>query len=175
MSEAIWNDIDDALVTFFTTQLGLGSANTTLKVRYVAALIGMDVSDWDGWSTDGLLPAIIVQGQNTRPQPGEHGTAFSSPRSIGKEYPYLVCVVAEGERRNAERNAKILVRRVERAMLVAKTLTTAGNQPLLDAGGEQVQSMRLENVTGVRTFRKPDTQGEWYGVGAVALTVRTQT
>lgn len=169
MGESAWVDTDAALVALFDAQLGQASAYTTLQINYAAALIGMDVTDWDTWATEGKLPAIIVQGRFTRPQQREHGTMFTSPLHIAKEYQYIIGAVVEGDRQTAEQYAKILVKRIEKVVLTEKKVNVT------DSNGEQVQRIQLEGPTGIHPFRKADSDNRWYAVGAVGLIAKTTT
>lgn len=51
-----WNDLDDALVALFTTEMGTGSAYTTMKAQTINTRIFANQHEWPLWT----FPAISV-------------------------------------------------------------------------------------------------------------------
>lgn len=177
MGESAWVDMGAALKTLFWAQMGSGSAYTTLKLRQALVTMLWNASDYDKWASEELLPTMLIEGRFVRPRAREHGQQeapplFSNPaRHIENEYLYTIFAIVQGEREEAERDCKILIKRIVNTVLTAKTLAVT------DTSGESVVNMTLGGnpPIGVGIARKPSDNLQWYGIGAVGLNIVTKT
>ncbi|HSG63306.1 MAG TPA: hypothetical protein VLA24_17915 [Pseudomonadales bacterium] len=63
-----WNTLDDHLVTLFTTEMGVGSAYSTMKVQTVNSYVFADAHIYSTWT----LPAIVTAGWRITYNANEH-------------------------------------------------------------------------------------------------------
>lgn len=167
MSECAWIDTDDALVTLYAAQMGPASAYSTLKTKQTLATILIDNQQWEQWETANLLPTLTVEGRFVRLESGAHG---GGTWHLNKEYRYRIGVVVAGTESTAVRNAKILLKRIEQATTLTKTVL------VLDTSGEQVQRFKIDGVAGIDLFRKRNgEENAFYAVGVMDLRVTSTT
>lgn len=161
MSEAIWNDIDDWLVATLDPAMGASSAYTTLKCQTVTATILRDLADVPRW----ILPALIIDGEIIK---RESKTNNDCNNLYKKTMPYIIMAIVEGEREQVTIDAKILEKRIERALRpVEVTITDSVDEVAyrLILGDSQI-SISPKPLTHVAT---------WYGIASFELTVIGET
>jgi hypothetical protein len=160
MSESLWVDIDNLLVTQITGQMGISSPYTTYKVATVVAHPLHSVRDWEGWT----LPAVVVVGVRVDRNPGPHD---SNGPHYDKRYPYGLVAIVEGTRTAATLGVKLLEKRLE---IVCKGLTFSG---LLGDDGERVQKAIMQATPAITLHPKPNCEDVYYAVAAPLLEIRT--
>lgn len=160
MSEAIWVDLDNLLVTQITAQMGASSPYTTHQVKTVVAHPLHSVRDWEGWT----LPAVVVLGVRVERQPGAHD---SNGPHYDKRYPYGLAAIVEGTRSTATLAAKLLEKRLE---IVCKTLNFNG---IGGTDGEQIQKAILQATPSLTLHPKPNCEDTYYAVIVPVLEIRT--
>lgn len=160
MSEALWVDLDNLLVTQITTQMGTSSAYSSYQVQTVVAHPLHSVRDWEGWK----LPAVVVLGARVERQPGPHD---SNGPHYDKRYPYGLVAIVEGTRSAATLAAKVLEKRLE---IVCKGLTFTG---IVGTDGERVQKAIMQSTPPLVLHPKPNCEDTYYAVIAPMLEIRT--
>lgn len=160
MSEALWVDLDNLLVTQITAQMGTSSPYATYQVKTVVAHPLHSVRDWEGWD----LPAVVVLGARVERQPGAHD---SNGPHYDKRYPYGLVAIVEGTRTTATLAAKTLEKRLE---IVCKSLSFTG---IAGTDGERVQKAILQATPPLVLHPKPNCEDTYYAVIAPLLEIRT--
>lgn len=171
MGEALWADLDQWQIDHLFALLGPDGSYNTLVCPLVIATIVRDYREWnnpDVWQ----FPAIIVAGARvTRPVSGL-GIGGGLPH-YRKPYTYSWLAVVEGDSFTAERDAKILEKRLETAgrQLVANGWGEAATIPLApDSSGERLSQIVVGESNIARFPRVSNTDNDaWYGVVAMDI------
>jgi hypothetical protein len=166
VGESLWVDLDAWQVARLENALvGFG----TLNIQTVRANAVRDPQDWnnpDYWS----FPAILVYNDAERRQVGDHGDG--SPH-YKKTYPYFWIAIVTGDRDTAQRDAKLLAKRLETA---ARAITNAVSDLPADDSGENLRDVTLGN-TLYATWRRQNSQDvadAWWGVASLEITFKTR-
>ena len=171
MGEALWADLDQWQVTNLLGWLGEGGLYGTLVAQMVVAAIVRDYHEWenpDVWK----FPAIIVAGARViRPASGI-GIGGPLPR-FRKTYSYSWLAVVEGDSFTAERDAKILEKRLETAarQLVANGWGESATIPLArDGSGEGLTQILVGESNIARFPRASEAENDaWFGVASIDI------
>ena len=145
MGESLWADLDEWQVQQIEDNLGVNSAQTSLKVQTVRAVILEEVQDWDNdeyWT----YPAVAVMGRDALREFGGHG---DGGLSFDITYPYLWLAMVTGEQAVATRDAKIIGKRLETlAREISTTFLPA------DSSGELQQGIMHVGTSHLLQYRR---------------------
>ena len=161
MSEAIWNDIDDWLVATLDAEMGQSGLYATLQCNTVTATILRDLADVPRWT----LPALIVDGEVIKREQITNNTCNNRYR---KTHPYTIMAIVEGEREQVTIDAKVLEKRLERALRPVDVAITDSVDEVayrLTLGDSQI-SISPKPMSHIAT---------WYGIASFELTVISET
>lgn len=161
--ECLWTALDCGLKCHFIEQLGPDSEYLTLNVQHVATVAFREMSDWERWALENDLPAIAIQGRLVSSDPEEHGAAHVP---LGKRYAYLAAGIVEGEMEEALRDAKILCRRIEKALSIKRP---AFAQVKVD--GESVHYIEVTSAEVTLARKRDSLADSWFGIGMVGFRI----
>ena len=160
MSESLWTDIDNYLVTAITTDMGAASAYATLKLDQVVLS--------DSFQPDRYNPPTAIIFSNTA-RPIEQGPHADGEVHIYTEYRYFIAVIDNEQTTYAQgkANAQILLQRVREVIrgrfALGGTTSTIGETVYETV----IQEMRAEVLGG-------QLGGKFRGVGVVPIIIRTE-
>jgi hypothetical protein len=159
--EALGALLDAYLVAELLSRLGQHSSYSDLQVETALATIVRDQEDWRAWAR----PALVVTCRSVRRAPGPHG---DGDLHIGKRYNYVVATICDGDQASALRDARILERRLELALR-----EIAVSLDLVDAAGEQTQTVEIGDSLTLMYRNRTAQQDNWQAVAAIAFTVES--
>lgn len=159
MSESALVDTDAYLVAQFTASMGSGSAYTTLKARGVYARALRDVQQWETWAAAGTIPVIVIECHDVRYSPGPHGGGVARMKA---EYAYVVICLTQGDETDAERDAKILLKRAIKTLLSLRVNQTATD-------GEIIEGLCKPIAANVVLYPRPNANNKYYAYSAVGF------
>lgn len=162
MSESALVDADAYLVEQFTAAMGSGSSYTTLKAQGVYARALRDVAQWEAWAKVNTIPVIIIESHDVRYSPGPHGS--DGVVRTKTEIAYVVISLVQGAETDAERDAKIMLKRMIKTLLGLRVNVTATD-------GEIIEGLCRPVAANVVLYPRPATNGKYFAYSAVGFTL----
>jgi len=162
MSESAQVDVEAYLIAQFTATMGSGSSYTTLKARDVVAMAMRDVMQWDAWATAGTLPIIVIEGHQTRYDPGPHGDGIVRNKV---EFIYTAICLLQGVEATVERDAKIMLKRTVKALLGIRSNITATD-------GETIECIPELRAGDVIIHPRVCSNGKYFAYSVVGFTLK---
>lgn len=160
----LWSQLEDELETQALAVLGA----TNDDLRIVTVVID-EVYDIDYLADHYELPALLIITTDADEQAGPHGDGV---QHLDITYPvHLVAVAPAGFKRDAQRNAKELRRRLL-AFLRNLTVQAALARTTGD-DGESVQQILFDNSGATYFGPANETEGQFYSVAGVRFTIET--
>ena len=156
-TESLWNDIDSYLVAKAISDLGTGSAYTTLKVLEV------HVDDTLEPQEDWHLPAIVISSFLCELDTTLGGDAFDS--AVNKYRCGITAVLSATSYDQARKDTKEMIRRIAK---LARALGAMGRMASTD--GETVIDSRIA-MQQARIYPAKGSETVWYGAGIVGVDV----
>ena len=163
MSESLWNDIDEWLVSKIQESLGSEPVSPVQTVRAIAEPHERDWDDPSLWT----FPAVAVIGRSISRLPGGmSGTGLN----FENRYLYLLSAISVGEQTAAMAEVKLLGARLERlvALLDVGEVLPADN-------GERLQTIDISDAQ-IQAYMRTLTQDEtFYVLYVLAVVMETET
>jgi hypothetical protein len=174
VGEALWPDLDAWQAQILSPLMDEGLF-PTLTVKMVVATLVRNYAEWDNpavWS----FPAIIVSSSTMR-RPATETMFGDGIAHYRKHIPYRWFAVVEGNSFSAERDAKVLEKRME---TLARQLVGAGwgagsAFPLMaDSSGERLTTILIGDSAIARYPRATEAEADpWFGVASLDLDFTT--
>lgn len=174
MSEALWPDLD-AWQAQILSPLMDDLLFPTLTVKMVVATLVRNYAEWDNpavWT----FPAIIVSSSTMR-RPATEAMFGDGMAHYRKHLPYRWFAVVAGDSFSAERDAKIMEKRLETwaRQLVSNGWGAGSTFPLsADSSGERLSTISIGDSAIARYPRATEADADpWFGVASIDLDFTT--